>query len=118
MTYSEADHFLLYRHISYNLKGSLGVPGKVVTMRLGGHGFKTWKQPRAEMRGKAATIGPYGQALTQTLRIAGALVYWGALFILLIICAFKLNQHLFQHFHMKDLGRLRYSLGIEVTPPN
>lgn len=49
MTHSEADHFVLYRHTYFNLKGSLGVTGKVVTMRLGGHGFNTWKQPQAEM---------------------------------------------------------------------
>ncbi|KAK4346111.1 hypothetical protein RND71_036287 [Anisodus tanguticus] len=33
------------------LKGSLGVTGKVTAMSPGGHGFKPWKQPLAEMQG-------------------------------------------------------------------
>ncbi|KAF3661994.1 Bifunctional nitrilase/nitrile hydratase NIT4 [Capsicum annuum] len=38
------------------LKGSLRVTGKVDAMWPGGHGFKPWKQPRAEMRDKAERL--------------------------------------------------------------
>ncbi|KAG5608309.1 hypothetical protein H5410_019590 [Solanum commersonii] len=44
------------------------------------HGFKPWKQPLAEMQGKAVynRLGPCGRALPRTLCIAGALVHWVA----------------------------------------
>ena len=30
----------------------------------------------------------------------------------------KLKQHLFSHFHTKDLGKLKYFLGIEIAQSN
>uniref|UniRef100_M1CAA0 Rac protein n=1 Tax=Solanum tuberosum TaxID=4113 RepID=M1CAA0_SOLTU len=49
-----------------------GIPVVLAGTKLGGYGFEPWKQPLAEMQGKAAYNRPCSPTLHRTQRIAGA----------------------------------------------
>ncbi|PHT88096.1 ABC transporter A family member 2 [Capsicum annuum] len=96
-------------------KGSLGVTGKVAAMWPGGHGFKPWKQPLAEMQGKAAYNTPLWWGPSLDTAHSGSFSAPDCPFILFPICLPKTEQLIFMFSSPRvECSLLAFSFVMEV----
>jgi hypothetical protein len=72
----------LVKILSFFCEGQPWRSGKAVALWPWGHGFKSWKQPLAEMQGKTAYIRPKVVRPFSGPWASGSYVHWAALYYL------------------------------------